>query len=102
MSIRYIKKNEMDELLNLYTHLHRKDVPTPDNSLLISTWDEITTNSLLHNFVLEYDNKIVSCPKIPNLLSTNCYSCYYDGNINERNVRYEWVFLNLHIRLNAQ
>jgi GNAT superfamily N-acetyltransferase len=70
MSIRYIKKNEMDELLNLYTYLHRKDVPTPDKSLLISIWDEITTNTLLHNLVLEYDDKIVSsCTLsiIPNL-----------------------------------
>ena len=70
MSLRYIKKDEMRELLNLYTHLHRKDTPLPEKSTLLSIWEEITTNSLLHYFVLVYNNKIVSsCTLsiIPNL-----------------------------------
>jgi GNAT superfamily N-acetyltransferase len=70
MSIRYIKKSEMDDLLTLYTHLHRKDTPLPEKSRLLSIWEEITTNSLLHYFVVEYENKIVSsCTLsiIPNL-----------------------------------
>ena len=70
MSIRYIKKNEMSELLNIYTHLHRQDAPLPEKSTLISIWEEITSNSLLHYFVLEHNNKIVSsCTLsiIPNL-----------------------------------
>jgi len=70
MRIRYIKKNEMSELLNIYRHLHRQDAPLPKKSTLLSIWEEITTNPLLHYFVLEYNNKIVSsCTLsiIPNL-----------------------------------
>ncbi|MHA1931787.1 MAG: GNAT family N-acetyltransferase [Promethearchaeota archaeon] len=68
--IRDINKNEMSKLLTLYTHLHRKDAPLPDQSKLDSIWKEITTNPLLHYFVLELDNKIVSSctlSVIPNL-----------------------------------
>ena len=57
MIIREIKKNEMRKLLNLYTHLHRKDAPLPDKSKLESIWEEIIENPLLHYFVLEFDNK---------------------------------------------
>ncbi len=70
MIVRDIMKNEMSKLLKLYTHLHRKDAPLPEKSKLESIWKEITTNSLLHYFVLEYDNEIVSsCTLsiIPNL-----------------------------------
>ncbi|MHA2198044.1 MAG: GNAT family N-acetyltransferase [Promethearchaeota archaeon] len=70
MSIRYLKKSEMDDLLNLYTHLHRKDTPLPEKPDLISIWEEITTNSLLHYFVIDLNNKLVSsCTLaiIPNL-----------------------------------
>ncbi len=70
MSIRYIKKNEMNELLNIYRHLHRQDAPLPKKSRLLSIWEEITTNPLLHYFVLEHNNKIVSSctlSMIPNL-----------------------------------
>ncbi|MHA2035314.1 MAG: GNAT family N-acetyltransferase [Promethearchaeota archaeon] len=70
MSIRYIKKSEMDDLLTLYTHLHRKDTPLPEKPLLISIWEEITSNPLLHYFVIEYEKNIVSsCTLsiIPNL-----------------------------------
>ena len=68
--IRDIKNNEMNKLLKLYTHLHRKDAPLPEKSKLKSIWKEITTNPLLHYFVVEYDKKIVSSctlSVIPNL-----------------------------------
>jgi len=70
MAIRYIKKNEMDELLNLYTHLHRRDVPLPEKLKLEAIWEEIISNPRLHYFVVEYNNKIVSSctlAVIPNL-----------------------------------
>ena len=60
MVIREIKKIEIDKLLNLYTHLHRKDVPLPEKSKLMSIWEEITTNPRLLYFVLDIDNEIVS------------------------------------------
>lgn len=70
MIIRGIKKNEMCKLLKLYTHLHRKDAPLPEKSKLESIWKEITANPLLHYFVLEHDNELVSSctlSVIPNL-----------------------------------
>ena len=70
MSIRNIKKNEMDDLLSLYIHLHRQDAPLPEKSKLDSIWKEITENPLLHYFVVEYKDKLVSsCTLsiIPNL-----------------------------------
>jgi GNAT superfamily N-acetyltransferase len=60
----------MGNLLSLYTHLHRKDAPLPEKSKLESIWEEITTNPLLHYFVLEYDKELVSSctlSVIPNL-----------------------------------
>ncbi|MFX0021718.1 MAG: GNAT family N-acetyltransferase [Candidatus Hermodarchaeota archaeon] len=70
MSIRNIRKNELRELLNLYKHLHRKDEPLPKKSTLFSIWEEITNNPLLHYFVLEHNNEIISSCSlsiIPNL-----------------------------------
>ena len=70
MIIRDIKKNEMNKLLALYTHLHRKDAPLPEKSKLQSIWEEITTNPRLYYFVLDLDKEIVSsCTLsiIPNL-----------------------------------
>ena len=68
--IRDIKKNEMSKLLKLYTHLHLKDAPLPEKSKLESIWKEITTNPLLHYFVVDHNNEIVSSctlSVIPNL-----------------------------------
>ncbi|MHA2473014.1 MAG: GNAT family N-acetyltransferase [Promethearchaeota archaeon] len=70
MIIRDIKRNEMGKLLKLYTHLHREDAPSPEKSKLESIWNEITGNPLLHYFVVEFDNELVtSCTLsvIPNL-----------------------------------
>ena len=70
MVIREIKRNEMNKLLQLYTHLHKKDAPLPEKSKLISIWEEISTNPRLHYFVLDLDDEIVSsCTLsiIPNL-----------------------------------
>ena len=70
MMIRDIKKNELSKLLKLYTHLHRKDAPLPEKSKLESIWKEIITNPLIHYFVIEYENEIVSSctlSVIPNL-----------------------------------
>jgi GNAT superfamily N-acetyltransferase len=70
MLVRYINKNEMSDLLNLYKHLHRIDAPLPEKSTLSSIWEEITNNPILHYFVLEHDDKMVSSctlSMIPNL-----------------------------------
>jgi GNAT superfamily N-acetyltransferase len=60
----------MSKLLTLYTYLHRKDAPLPDQSRLESIWKEIATNPRLRYFGLELDNQIVSSctlSVIPNL-----------------------------------
>ncbi|MFX1375408.1 MAG: GNAT family N-acetyltransferase [Promethearchaeota archaeon] len=70
MVIREIKENEMWKLLELYTHLHRKDASLPEKSMLVSIWKEITTNPRLHYFVLEQADEIISSctlSVIPNL-----------------------------------
>lgn len=70
LTIRDIKKDELNQLLDLYTHLHRKDDPLPPESILKQIWEEIITNHRLSCFILEYNSKMVcSCTLsiIPNL-----------------------------------
>lgn len=67
--IREIKNNELNKLLELYTHLHEARVP--DNTeLLQKTWDTIYNDKNHHIVVCEVEGKIVSscvCVIIPNL-----------------------------------
>jgi GNAT superfamily N-acetyltransferase len=68
--IRSIKKSELSELLKLYKHLHHKDEPLPEKLKLLSIWEEITCNPLLHYFVIVHEGKIITpCTLsiIPNL-----------------------------------
>jgi GNAT superfamily N-acetyltransferase len=67
---RYIKKEELQALLELYTHLHEKDDPLLEQSVIGSLWNQIQSSSLLHYFVVEHEKKLVSsCTLsiIPNL-----------------------------------
>ena len=69
-NIRLIKKGELEELLELYKHLHREDDPLPVKAELNSLWERIFSNSLMHYFVLEEGGKLVSSCMlsiIPNL-----------------------------------
>jgi GNAT superfamily N-acetyltransferase len=68
--VRHIKREELDALLTLYTHLHRKDAPLPGKPELDRMWADIVSNPLLHYIVGEWENEIVSsCTLaiIPNL-----------------------------------
>lgn len=68
--IRGIREEDLENLLDLYSHLHRKDDPAPEKPILNSIWYEIITNPRLNYFVLEFENKMVSsCTLsiIPNL-----------------------------------
>jgi GNAT superfamily N-acetyltransferase len=58
--VRHIKPQELDALLSLYTHLHRKDAPLPGKPELNAKWKDILSNPLLHYIVGEFDNRIVS------------------------------------------
>ena len=67
--IREIKKCELNELLNLYTHLHELGVPE-NSEHLRDTWDTICNDENHHIIVCEIEGRIVSscvCVIIPNL-----------------------------------
>ena len=59
-SIRSIGKNDLNELLELYKHLHRNDLLLHDQEKLVSIWKQICSNQILSYFVLERNNKFVS------------------------------------------
>ncbi len=66
---REIKENELDALLELYTHLHESGVPE-NSDRLKKTWEIICRDENHHIIVCELDGRIVSscvCVIIPNL-----------------------------------
>lgn len=69
MIIREIKKNELNALLELYTHLHELGIPEYTEHLQ-NIWSNICKDENHHIIVCEVEGKIVSscvCVIIPNL-----------------------------------
>jgi len=67
--VREIKETELRELLELYLHLHEKEIPEITQHLR-ETWKTITQDKNHHIIVNVIDEKIVSscvCVIIPNL-----------------------------------
>lgn len=67
--IREIVKDDLDGLLQLYTHLHHNPLPAPSPDLS-ALWHEILEDENHHIIVATVDEKIVSscvCVIIPNL-----------------------------------
>ncbi len=67
--VREIRKNELKDLLELYLHLHEKEIPKV-TEILKSTWETICNDKNHHIIVCEENGKIVSscvCVIIPNL-----------------------------------
>lgn len=67
--VREINENELNELLELYLHLHEKSKPEMTDHLK-KTWNSIMQNENHHIIVKIIDGKIVSscvCVIIPNL-----------------------------------
>jgi GNAT superfamily N-acetyltransferase len=67
--VREINENELDNLLELYLHLHEDSVPETTEHLK-STWNTILNDANHHIIIKEADGKIVSscvCVIIPNL-----------------------------------
>jgi GNAT superfamily N-acetyltransferase len=60
VTIRKIKRNELNELIALYTHLHKNDSPLPSPGKLKKIWNEILKDPYLHYFVIKRDSKLVS------------------------------------------
>jgi GNAT superfamily N-acetyltransferase len=70
VEVREIKENELNELLNLYSHLHASDDPLPDIETVNGVWDEIQRNPNIQYFGLFSDGRLLSCCTIciiPNL-----------------------------------
>lgn len=69
MTVREIRENELDELLELYTHLHESGVPE-NSTHLRKTWEMICRDYAHHIIVCEEDGQLISscvCVVIPNL-----------------------------------
>lgn len=67
--IREIKNSDFQQLMELYTHLHEKDIPEKDERVS-AVWENILSDKNHHIIVAEYEEKIVSscvCVIIPNL-----------------------------------
>lgn len=70
MHIRNIERDELDQLLALYQHLHPQDEPLTDIGLAKSTWHELMNNSRYRYLgVFDNDRLIASCTLtlVPNL-----------------------------------
>ena len=69
MLVREIQENELNELLELYIHLHETDIPEQSKTLA-DTWETIINDKNNHIIVAEENGKLVSsvvCVIIPNL-----------------------------------
>lgn len=67
--VREIKETELDDLLELYTHLHESDIPEKTEHLN-RVWEQICRDENHHIIVCDIDGSIVSscvCVIIPNL-----------------------------------
>ena len=70
--IREAVYEDLDNILELYLHLHDKSVPEHDEHLA-KTWDQIMSDDKYHLIVCEEDGRIVSsctCIIVPNLTRT--------------------------------
>jgi GNAT superfamily N-acetyltransferase len=70
MIIRMIHPNELNDLLALYSHLHKSDEPLPESSVVQAVWQELMANSRYKYFGGYVRNTLVaSCTitVIPNL-----------------------------------
>ena len=72
LTLREIKENELNELLELYDHLHETGVPEQSEKLE-KTWATIINDKNHHIIVAEENGKLISsvvCVIIPTLQET--------------------------------
>ncbi len=89
MIIREIKVYELNDLLELYTHLHELGVPE-NNEHLRDTWKSICADKNHHIIVCEVDGKIVSscvCVIIPNLTRNVRPYAFVENVVTHRDYR---------------
>ena len=68
-TIRELQDEDFQQLMELYTHLHEKDIPEMDERVS-SVWETILADKNHHIIVAELNGKIISscvCVIIPNL-----------------------------------
>ena len=58
--VRDVRKDELDELLELYRHLHTEDAPLPARPEVERLWREILSSPLLHTLVIETEGRLVA------------------------------------------
>lgn len=86
--IREIKKEEINQLLELYTQMNNV-LPTIDDSVLL-LWENILSNKNYHIIVAEEDEKIVSsctCVIIPNLTHNQRPYAFVENVVTDINYR---------------
>ena len=86
--IREIKKEEINQLLELYTQMNN-DLPTIDDSVLL-LWENILSNKNYHIIVAELDEKVVSsctCVIIPNLTHNQRPYAFVENVVTDINYR---------------
>lgn len=70
METRELKATDLNELLELYSHLHSEDDPLPQRNMVEKVWNEIQENQHFKYFGVVINRKIVSSctlTVIPNL-----------------------------------
>ncbi|MDE7212600.1 MAG: GNAT family N-acetyltransferase [Lachnospiraceae bacterium] len=68
-AVREARRDDLQEILELYLFLHEKDIPE-ENERLKTTWEKIMKDDSHHLIVCEQNGKIISscvCVIIPNL-----------------------------------
>jgi GNAT superfamily N-acetyltransferase len=60
MEIRILKESELDDLLNLYSHVHAADDPLPDRSVVEAVWKDIQDSPKFQYFGAFVGGRLVS------------------------------------------
>jgi GNAT superfamily N-acetyltransferase len=60
ISIRDVREGELQQLLELYRHLHAEDLPLPAEDRLLGLWKSICRNDCLAYLAAEVDGRLVS------------------------------------------
>ena len=58
--IRYIKKDELKDLLELYKHLNKDDPEIGEDERLTALWKDILDDPIQHYLIAEADGRLVS------------------------------------------
>lgn len=87
--IREAYKEDLEEILKLYLHLHVKEVPE-DSRHLRNVWNKILSDKDHHLIICEIDGKIVSscvCVVIPNLTRNGRPYAFIENVVTHKDYR---------------